>query len=358
MKKTALYQEHTKLNAKILPFSGYEMPITYPQGINSECYEVRNNVGMFDVSHMGQFKVSGIGASNYLQRILINDLNKIKIGDAQYTALCNDDGGIIDDLILYKEKKSFLLIVNASNIDKNYKWMNKHVTDDVILKNESDKYSLIAIQGPKSREIIESIFQDKIDHKFYSFVNREYKDEKVFISRTGYTGELGFELMGSGQIIKEIWEKCIDLKVAPCGLASRDILRIEMKYCLYGNDMNDLVTPFESNLGWITSLDKDDFIGKNKIISKKDSRKLIGFKMLERGIPRKDYKILLDDKAIGEVTSGTQSPSLKIGVGMGRILIDKIEHGQEIDILIRNKKVKAEIFLKPFLDKTSLLKGI
>ena len=205
MKKTALYQEHTKLNAKILPFAGYEMPITYPQGINSECYEVRNNVGMFDVSHMGQFKVSGIGASNYLQRILINDLNKIKIGDAQYTALCNDDGGIIDDLILYKEKKSFLLIVNASNIDKNYKWMNKHITDDVILKNESDKYSLIAIQGPKSREIIESIFQDKIDHKFYSFVNREYKDEKVFISRTGYTGELGFELMGSGQIIKEIW---------------------------------------------------------------------------------------------------------------------------------------------------------
>ena len=354
MKKTALYEQHKKLNAKILPFSGYVMPITYPEGINYECSQIRNNVGIFDVSHMGQFRISGLKAEKFLQNILINNISKINVGDAQYTALCNEQGGIIDDLILYKENNSFLLIVNASNIEKNYNWIKSHIDEDVIFENESDQYSLIAIQGPKSRDVIEKIFNIEVKNKFYSFINCNYNNENLVISRTGYTGELGYELMGSNKAIVEIWEKCIDLNVVPCGLASRDILRIEMKYCLYGNDMNESITPYESNLGWITSLDKGDFIGKSSIIEKKNTRKLVGFKMLERGIPRKDYKILIDGEIVGEVTSGTQSPTINTGIGLGRILYKNIKHGQEIEILIRNKKVKAQLYLEPFLDKTSL----
>ena len=356
MKKTALYEQHKKLGAKILPFSGYEMPITYSKGINSECYEVRNNVGMFDVSHMGQFRLTGIDSKDFLQRILINDINKLKIGDAQYTAMCNDQGGIIDDMILYREKESYLLVVNASNIEKNFNWIDSHNNNNnITLTNESDQYSLIAIQGPKSRKVIEQVFDTKIINKFYTFRELKYKNENIFISRTGYTGELGFEIMGSHKMIKNIWRECLDLNVHPCGLASRDILRIEMRYCLYGNDMNDLVTPYESNLGWITALNKDNFIGKKNIEYKKGTKRLIGFKMLERGIPRKGYEIIFNDNVIGEVTSGTQSPTIKTGIGMGRILLDDISHGQEIEILVRDKKIRAEIYLKPFLNKTSIL---
>ena len=354
MIRTALYEKHKKLGAKIVPFAGYEMPITFPNGINSECYEVRNNVGIFDVSHMGQFRVTGVDSKKYLQKLLINDLNKLKIGDAQYTAMCNNDGGIIDDLILYKEEQSYLLIVNASNIEKNYNWMKKHINSNVNLKDESNKYSLVAIQGPKSRDIIEKILNQKMSNKFYTFKNVYYDNEELMISRTGYTGELGFEIMGSHTMISKIWDKCIELDVKPCGLASRDILRIEMKYCLYGNDMDESITPYESNLGWITALNKDDFIGKENIINKNKTNKLVGFKMIDRGIPRKNYKIIFEDKIVGEVTSGTQSPTLKKGVGMCRVPLNNVNHGQEIAVLIRDKKIKAEIFLEPFLDKTSI----
>ena len=354
MIKTALYEQHKKLGAKILPFAGYQMPITYPDGIKSECHEVRNNVGIFDVSHMGQFRVEGKNAKVFLQKLLINDVNKLEEGDAQYTAMCNNEGGIIDDLILYKQNESFLLIVNASNIEKNYNWMEKHIIKDVVLKNESDQYSLIALQGPRSRKILEQIIDKKIKNKFYSFINHVFNDENVFISRTGYTGELGFEIMGSHENIIEFWKKCIELGAKPCGLASRDILRIEMKYCLYGNDMDESVTPYESNLGWITSLSKGSFIGRESIIKKEKTKRLVGFKMLERGIPRKNYKIIRNDKVIGEVTSGTQSLTIQAGIGMCRILNDNIQNGQKIEVLIREKKIKAEICLKPFLNRTSI----
>ena len=355
MKKTILYDKHYNLGAKILPFAGYSMPIVYPDGILSECKEVRNNVGIFDVSHMGQFRISGLGSKEFLQKLLINDITKLKVGDAQYTAMCNFEGGVIDDMILYKEKNSFLLIVNASNIDKNFDWMSKiNLSHNVKLDNISDQNSLIAIQGPNSRKTLESILNQKISNDFYTFIESSYKNSKIFISRTGYTGELGFEIMASNKTIQFLWDAFIDMKVKPCGLASRDILRIEMKYCLYGNDMDESVTPYESNLGWITSLNKGDFIGKDTIIKKRDTCKLVGFKMLKRGIPRKGYEILQDNKVIGKVTSGTQSPVLNCGIGLARIKSDSIIHQKKIKILIRDKQVEAKLYLKPFIKKTSL----
>ena len=355
MKKTILYDRHFNLGAKILPFAGYHMPIVYPDGILSECKEVRNNVGIFDVSHMGQFRISGSGSEEFLQKLLINDITKLKIGDAQYTAMCNYEGGVIDDMILYKEKKSFLLIVNASNIEKNFEWISKMNSSQIVnLNNISDQNSLIAIQGPNSRKAIENILNQNISNDFYTFIELSYKNRKIFISRTGYTGELGFEIMATNETIQILWDQFIDLGVKPCGLASRDILRIEMKYCLYGNDMDESITPYESNLGWITSTNKGDFIGKDKIIKKQDSYKLVGFKMLERGIPRKGYEILYDNKVIGKVTSGTQSPVLNCGIGLARIKSDSVLHQQKIKILIRDKLVEAKLYLKPFIKKTSL----
>ena len=358
-KKTILYKSHVDLNAKLIPFGGYFMPISYSNGIHSECYAVRNNIGIFDVSHMGEFIISGENAESFLNYVTINNVSKMQIGDAQYTAMCSDDGGIIDDLILYRLKEQeYLMVVNATNIDKNFEWINKHIINKVNLENLSDYYSLIAIQGPNSRKILNKITDIDLKIPFYSFTKGLVNDCSVILSRTGYTGELGFEIYGDGKSIKSIWKELVKLGANPAGLASRDILRLEMKYCLYGNDINISINPIEAGLGWITDFTKDNFIGKDSLLKIKKNglkRKLVPFIMRERGIARTDYEIFFNSKKIGYVTSGTQSPFLDNGIGLAYIDLPYNKIGQEIYISIR-QELKLGMIVSKFMSNTSLLK--
>ena len=358
MIKTALYNHHEKLSAKIVPYAGYAMPVSYPNGINSEYFSVRDSIGMFDVSHMGEFYISGDNAEEFLQRITINDVSKLDLFEIQYTAMCLDNGGIIDDLLLYKLQDKFMMVVNASNIKKDYDWIRQHSTPDIKIENVSDQISLIALQGPKSREIATKLFNQNINMVFYTFIEIKYNGEDIILSRTGYTGELGYEIYAKHSAIIDIWTDLIKLGVAPCGLAVRDVLRMEMKYCLYGNDINEETNPIEAGLGWITFLGKDNLIGKDSIVSYKDhiDKKLISFIMLDRGIPRKGYSIYSNGDKIGEVTSGTQSPKLKSGIGLGYVDLKYSKIGTQIDIIIRDKPIKAEVVKPPFINGTSLLK--
>ena len=355
-KKTCLYNNHKNLGAKIIPFSGFEMPVNYSKGILSEYSSVRDNCGLFDVSHMGQFFIHGDKAYDFLQRLTINDVSKLNNYDAQYSAMCNEIGGIIDDLILYRMPKGYFMVVNAGNIDKNFKWLNNNIIDNVIIDNKSSDISLLAIQGPNTRKFLSKITDADLHFKFYSYIDADILGENIMLSRTGYTGELGFEIYGAHKHITKIWEELVNLGVEPCGLASRDILRMEMKYCLYGNDIDESTNPIEAGLSWITSMEKNSFIGKEKLIKNKPEFKLIAFKMLERGIPRKDYDIKLDNLKIGRVTSGTQSFLLKSGIGLGYVKNNYNKVGQNIEISIRDRNIKAKIIDPPFIKKTSLLK--
>ena len=356
--KTMLYDIHVELGAKIVPFAGYEMPVTYPNGIQTEHQAVRNSAGMFDVSHMGEFWITGEGSLNFLQHVTINDVSKLEVRDAQYSAMCYEDGGIVDDLILYRKLDGYFMVINASNIDKDLEWLVKHKPEDVIIENHSEQYSLIALQGPKSREILSQFTDADLKLKFYSYVDAIVCGHSVMLSRTGYTGELGFEIYASNQVIVDIWKAFQDVGVVPCGLASRDILRMEMKYCLYGNDIDQTTNPIEAGLGWITALSKDDFIGKSILLNTKESkpnRRLVSFELNERGIPRHDYRIQVDGVDVGYVTSGTQSMSLSKGIGMAYINKDFTKVGNAIDVMIRNKPVSATIVKPPFVKGTSIL---
>jgi len=353
--RTSLYNRHLDLNAKIIPFSGFDMPVNYRNGILHEYNIVRSKCGMFDVSHMGQLSICGDKSYDFLQNVTINDVSKLKVYDAQYSAMCNTDGGIIDDLILYKKPNGYYMVVNAGNVDKNLKWLSNNIADNVQIENQSSETSLIAIQGPDSRKILSEITDSDLYIKFYSYTDANILNESVMLSRTGYTGELGFELYGSHESIIKIWDRLIDMGVEPCGLASRDILRMEMKYCLYGNDINENTNPIEAGLSWITAINKDTFIGKESIIKSTNNFRLVAFQMLDRGIPRHDYEIQFKGKKIGSVTSGTQSFILKSGIGLGYVDSQYSKIGSEIDIIIRDKKVKAEIIRPPFIKNTSLL---
>jgi len=355
-KKTSLYNHHLELGAKIIPFSGFEMPVNYTKGILNEYNAVRNNCGIFDVSHMGQFSISGSKSLDFLQNMTINNVSKLSNYDAQYSAICNHDGGIIDDLILYKQPDGYFMVVNAGNIDKNFEWLNSNVIDNVIIENKSSDISLIAIQGPNTRKFLSKITDADLNIKFYSYIDAKVLESNVMLSRTGYTGELGFELYGKHEHIIKIWAKLVELGVEPCGLASRDILRMEMKYCLYGNDIDEMTNPIEAGLSWITDMNKSSFIGKEKLIQEQSNFKLVAFKMLDRGIPRKDYDINADGVKVGRVTSGTQSFTLNSGIGLGYIKNKYSYINQEIEISIRNKNVKAQIIKPPFIKNTSLLK--
>ncbi len=353
--RTSLYNRHLDLNAKIIPFSGFDMPVNYAKGILHEYNVVRSKCGIFDVSHMGQFFISGDKANKFLQNVTINDVSKLKVYDAQYSAMCNTDGGIIDDLILYKKPNGYYMVVNAGNIDKNLEWLYNNIIDNVQIKNQSSDTSLIAVQGPDSRKILSEITNADLYIKFYSYTDTNILDESVMLSRTGYTGELGFELYGPHESIIKIWDKLIDIGVEPCGLASRDILRIEMKYCLYGNDINENTNPIEAGLSWITAINKNTFIGKESMINSNNNSRLVAFRMLDKGIPRHDYEIQFKGEQIGSVTSGTQSFILKSGIGLGYIESQYSKIGSEIDIIIRDKQVRAEVIRPPFIKNTSLL---
>lgn len=357
MKKTALYQKHVDLGGKMVPFAGYEMPVSY-EGVKTEHINVREKLGVFDVSHMGEFWVEGPEAMDLLQYVTSNDVSKLVDGQAQYTCLPNDKNGIVDDLILYRfNAEKYLLVVNASNIEKDWIWINTHNNFDAQLKNASDEYSLLAVQGPKAIEAMQSLTDiDLSAIKFYHFKEAEFAGAKdVIISATGYTGSGGFELYIKNESAELVWEKVLEagkeFGIQPIGLAARDTLRLEMGFCLYGNDIDETTSPLEAKLGWITKFNKD-FINKENLLKQKEEgleRKLVAFEITEKGIPRKDYPILDKDlQPIGYVTSGTQSPSLNKAIGLGYVKTGTDKIGEDIRIQIRKKHVKAEIVKLPF----------
>ena len=357
IKETALYNSHVQLGAKLVPFAGYKMPVSYPNGIQSEYFSVRDEIGIFDVSHMGEFTIDGSDAAAFLQKMTINDVAKLQVGEAQYSAMCYTDGGIVDDLILYRKSDGYFVVVNASNIEKDFNWLSEYKTENVNLKNVSDDYSLFALQGPRSRDILSTYTHANLKMPFYSFEEALVCGHPVMVSRTGYTGELGFEIYGDANSLVHIWDELINAGVKPAGLAARDILRMEMKYCLYGNDIDINTNPFEAGLSWITALSKSDFIGKDALLKiKKDgsTRQLISFAMEERGIPRQGYEVFVDSQKVGIVTSGTQSPKLNTGIGLAYVNRPFHKTGQNIFIQIRNKFISAKIIKPPFIKETSL----
>ena len=354
--KTSLYQSHLNLNAKILDFANFLMPISYEQGIKSEYNAIRNDFGAFDVSHMGIIKVSGIEAGEYLHNILSNDILKLKNHQAIYTVMCNSDGGIIDDLIVYHIDDFYFLIVNASNKDKDYNWLLKYKTDLVCLEDLSDVTSLIAVQGPNSRDKLESLLNlDLLDMPFYSCKNICYKNSDIFIARTGYTGELGYEILGNHNIINSIWDLIISNGCQPAGLAVRDVLRIEMGYCLYGHEINEDINPIDAGLSWIIKKD-DPFIGRDAILDINNQYNSIVFiRMLDRGVLRKGCKILIAGNEVGYVSSGTFSYLLNCGVGIGFIKKD-VNIKEEFSVMIRDRDYQIAVSKKPFIENRSLKK--
>lgn len=349
--QTPLYQKHIILNARMVDFTGYQMPIQY-SGIIQEHLAVRNSCGIFDICHMGELIVRGVGAEDLLNYITVNDVKSMSVGDAQYSAMCYENGGIIDDILIYKYADKYMLVVNSSNLEQDFSWLKKYKRDDVELIDISAETGLIALQGPDSRNILQKCVElDLTDIPFYTFIESNIGGFNATFARTGYTGELGFEIYADKDDIGQIWDIIMDTgDVTPCGLACRDTLRMEMKFCLYGNDIDDATNPIEAGLGWITKLNKDKFIGKKSLLLAKENRirHLTAFKMDERAVPRKGYSIYADGNKVGKVTSGTQSPSLQKGIGLGYVQFGKHKVGMELDLDIRGIMKKATIIKPPF----------
>ena len=362
MKKTPLYGKHVSLDAKLVDFAGYKMPIQY-LGISKEHNAVRQSAGIFDVSHMGEIIISGPGAESYLNFIMTNDVSSLEAWQVQYSAMCFEDGGVVDDLLIYRYPEYFMLVVNCSNLEKNIDWLMAHKRDDVNIIDLSEKIGLIALQGPKSRQIIDPLVDININKmNYYRFAVAAIDGFPCTLARTGYTGELGFEIYADNENIVRIWDKLINkasAPIMPVGLGCRDTLRLEMKYPLYGNDIDDRTNPIEAGLGWIAKLDKkDDFIGKEALLSLNGAcdRSLVCIQMIDRGIPRKGYKLLKNNAIVGQVTSGTQSPSLKIGIGLAYVTNDFAQSGTNLSLLVRDKELKCKIVDSPFYKKGTLKK--
>lgn len=360
IKKVQLNDLHEALGAKMVPFAGYNMPVRYSSDIE-EHKTVRNGVGVFDVSHMGEFMVRGAKALDLIQKVTSNDASKLVIGQAQYSCFPNEAGGIVDDLIVYKmADQEYMLVVNASNIEKDWNWINKHNNIGADLENISDKISLFAIQGPKAIEAVQSLTPiDLSSIKFYHFTIGEFAGvENVIISGTGYTGAGGFEIYVKNEDAESVWNAVFEagksLGIKPIGLGARDTLRLEMGYCLYGNDINDETSPLEAGLGWITKFTKD-FINSENLKKQKEKgvdKKLVGFIINEKGIPRAHYPIVNNSgEVIGEVTSGTMSPSMGVGIGLGYVQSEYASPGTEIAITVRNKNIPATIEKLPLYKK-------
>jgi len=360
MKNTALTHVHEKLGAKMVPFAGYNMPVQY-EGVNAEHETVRNGVGVFDVSHMGEFFLKGENALALIQKVTSNDASKLVDGKAQYSCLPNNDGGIVDDLIVYKiADNHYMLVVNASNIEKDWNWISAHNDLGVEMINASDDYSLLAIQGPKAAAAMQSLTSiDLANMPYYSFQIGDFAGlSDVTVSATGYTGSGGFEIYFKNEDAEAIWNKIFEAGAAfgikPIGLAARDTLRLEMGFCLYGNDINDTTSPLEAGLGWITKFDKE-FTNSANLKAQKEAgvtKKLVGFELIERGIPRHDYEIVdANGNTIGIVTSGTMAPSLGKGIGMGYVKTDFAAVDSDIFIKIRNNNVAAKVVKMPFYKK-------
>ncbi len=358
MKTTALSQKHISLGAKMVDFAGYNMPVSY-SGLNDEHLSVRKSVGVFDVSHMGEFILKGEKALDLIQKVTSNDASTLFNGKAQYSCLPNGKGGIVDDLIVYKiDEITYMLVVNASNIEKDWNWISSHNTFGVDLKDISDRTSLLAIQGPKAITTLQKLTDINLSEiPYYEFRKGKFNGiENVVISNTGYTGAGGFELYFDNEHAEKMWDDIFnagkEFDIKPIGLGARDTLRLEMGFCLYGNEINDSTSPLEAGLGWITKFNKD-FIDKEVMLKLKESglqKKLVGFEMIDRGIPRHDYEICdQTGSVIGNVTSGTQSPSLNKAIGMGYVTTPNAKADSEIYIKIRDKAIKAKVVKVPFL---------
>ncbi len=342
----------------MVPFAGFVMPVRYASDIE-EHMTVRNGVGVFDVSHMGEFMLSGPEALDLIQRVTTNDAAKLVDGKVQYSCLPNGKGGIVDDLLVYRlAEESYMLVVNASNIEKDWDWIASHNSRGVKMTNVSDDLCLFAVQGPKAAEALQSLTAaDLASMEYYSFVRTEFAGvPEVIVSATGYTGAGGFEIYVPNQFAAEVWQRIFEagapFNIKPIGLGARDTLRLEMGYCLYGNDIDDTTSPLEAGLGWITKFTKD-FVGADLLKAQKErglEKKLVGFVMEERGIPRSHYEIQnAEGQKVGEVTSGTQSPCLHQGIGMGYVLSSHATPGSEIFINIRNKPLRARVVKLPFV---------
>mgnify|MGYP002345749873 FL=1 len=360
MKNTALTQKHISLGSKMVPFAGYNMPVSY-SGLNDEHATVRNSVGVFDVSHMGEFILKGDDALDLIQRVTSNDASVLVDGKAQYSCLPNNDGGIVDDLIVYRvDAKTYMLVVNASNIDKDWNWISKHNSKNVEMHNISEKTSLLAIQGPNALDTLQKLTDIKLaDIPYYAFAKGKFNGvDNVVVSNTGYTGAGGFEIYFENEYAEKMWDSIFEagkeFGIKPIGLGARDTLRLEMGFCLYGNDIDDTTSPIEAGLGWITKFTKD-FTNRAAIEKQKIdgvTKKLVGFEMVDRGIPRHDYQIAdANGNIIGKVTSGTQSPTLNIALGMGYVNKEFAKADTEIFIMIRDKAIKAKVCKIPFLKK-------
>ena len=360
MKKTPFNEIHRRLGAKLVEFAGFEMPIQY-SGIVNEHKTVRERVGVFDVSHMGEFFVHGNDAEAFLQRNTLNDVTKLTAGRAQYTALVNENGLLLDDLIIYKLENAYMIVANASNIEKDFNAFSSRKSGDVKLENASDATALLSIQGPQSRNTLQKVTDvDLSAIEYYHFAEGKIAGIDAIISRTGYTGEVGFEVFfGAGaEDCEKMWEAIFDAGkeygILPVGLGARDTLRLEMGYCLYGNDIDETTNPIEAGLGWITKIDKGDFFGKDAIARAKQNvtRRLVGFRMDENAIPRHGYEIhSADGVKTGIVTSGTFSPSLGVGIGLGYVHSSLAAENSEISVGIRGKKTRAHVVRLPFVAK-------
>jgi len=360
MKDTALTHIHKSLGAKMAPFAGYNMPINYA-GINVEHETVRNAMGVFDVSHMGEFILKGENALALIQKVTSNDASVLVDGKIQYSCLPNEQGGIVDDLLVYKiDENTYMLVVNASNIEKDWNHISKYNTMDVDMKNISEQTSLLAVQGPKVIEALQALTSMNLSAmEYYSFKKGVFAEiDNVLISATGYTGAGGFEIYVDNKDAEKLWNAIFEagrnFGIAPIGLGARDTLRLEMGFCLYGNDINDTTSPIEAGLGWITKFTKD-FVSSEKFKAQKEAgvkQKLVGFVMEDKGIPRHDYMVVdANGNEIGKVTSGTQSPSLKLAIGMAYINTEFSKVGNEIFISVRDKSLKAKVVKMPFLKK-------
>jgi aminomethyltransferase len=363
LKRTPLYDRHVGAGAKIVPFAGYQMPVQYPTGILAEHRAVRERAGLFDVSHMGEFIVRGGDALGFVNHVTTNDAARLQVGQAQYSVFCNQQGGALDDCIVYRFADHFMLVVNASNRDKDREWIAQYTGKyGVQLADHSDDIALLALQGPRAAEILAGLTAASLESiQYYHFAEEKVADRKAIVSRTGYTGEDGFELYVDASDAAAVWDALLDagkpFALGPIGLGARDSLRLEMGYILYGNDLDEEHTPLEAGLGWVTKFDQPEFVGKSALAAQKAAgltRKLIGFRLNERGFPRHGYEVRWRGEPAGVVTSGTVSPMLEQGIGLAYVRIDAAKPGTTIDIMVREKATSAEVVKTPFYTRGSI----
>lgn len=363
LKRTPMHAEHVRLGGRMVPFAGWEMPVQYPTGILEEHRAVRTNAGLFDVSHMGEIDVRGPDALALVQHVTTNDASKLAVGQAQYSVMCRDDGGAIDDCIVYRFPGRYMVVVNASNRDKDRDWIESHARSrDVEVDDVSDDIALLALQGPKAASILARVTATNLsDIEYYHFAEAAVDGILAVISRTGYTGEDGFELYVPAAESARLWQRLLEVGAAdglvPVGLGARDSLRLEMGYALYGNDLDEQRTPLEAGLGWVTKLDKGEFVGRAALARQKAAgvrEKLVGFILKERGFPRHGYVVQWQGRPAGTVTSGAHAPSLNVGVGMAYVPAEAAKAGTQLEVVVRDRPCAAEVTRAPFYKDGSI----